>query len=87
MNIIYYDVMMWYFIAANGDFAGSSRSRTFVASPMGDLLCANITLIDDSLYEGNEQFVVGFTNVPDAANRVGLGAIDQACVTIRDNDG
>ena len=54
---------------------------------MGGLLCANLSLISDALYEGNEQFVVGFTNVPDAANRVGLGAITQACVTIRDDDG
>lgn len=72
---------------ANSDFVERSLSQTFVASSVGGRLCANITLIGDSLYEGNEQFVVGFTNVPDTANRVGLGAIDQACVTITDNDG
>ena len=72
---------------ANSDFVEGSHSQTFVASPVGGRLCANLTLTGDSLYEGNEQFVVGFTNVPDTANRVGLGALSQACVTLRDNDG
>ena len=54
---------------------------------MGNQLCTNIELIDDTLYEGNEQFIVEFINVPDPANRVSLGAISQACVTIVDNDG
>ena len=62
-------------------------SQTFSSSSMGNQLCANIELIDDTLYEGNEQFIVEFINVPDPANRVGLGAISQACVTIVDNDG
>ena len=79
--------MMWYFVAANSDFDSSSSSQTFSASPMGNQLCADILLIPDEQYEGNEQFVVEFTNVPDSANRVGVGAISQTCVTIIDNDG
>ena len=46
----------------------------------------NITLFGDTIYEGNEQFVVTFVNVPNAAERVGLGDISQACVTIDDTD-
>ena len=57
----------------------------FVASPVGNQLCVNISIFGDILYEGNEQFVVRFVNVPDAANRVGVGAISQACVTINDD--
>ena len=54
---------------------------------MGGQLCADIDLIPDILYEGNEQFIVEFTNVPDSANRVDVGAISQTCVTILDDDG
>ena len=54
---------------------------------MGGQLCADINLIPDTLYEGNEQFIVEFTNVPDSANRVNVGAINQTCVTILDDDG
>ena len=54
---------------------------------MGGQLCAGIDLIPDILYEGNEQFIVEFTNVPDTANGVGVGAINQTCVTILDDDG
>ena len=79
--------MTWYFIAVDSDFDSSSPSQTFPASPMGNQLCADIFLIPDEQYEGNEQFVVEFTNVPDSANRVGVGAISQTCVTIIDNDG
>ena len=78
---------MWYFATVNSDFDGGPYSETFSASPMGGQLCADIDLIPDVLYEGNEQFIVEFTNVPDSANRVGVGAISQTCVTIFDDDG
>ena len=79
--------MMWYFVVAGSDFEGDSSSQTFPASPLGNQLCADIFLIPDERYEGNEQFIVEFTNVPDSANRVGVGAINQTCVTIIDDDG
>lgn len=48
----------------------------------------NIPIIPDSTYEGNEQFIVEFSNIPDSARRVGVGDISQACITIDDsNDG
>ena len=80
--------MMWYFVIAGSDFEGGSSSQTFPASgPLGNQLCADIFLIPDERYEGNEQFIVEFINVPDSANRVGVGAINQTCVTIIDDDG
>ena len=79
--------MIFLLSLANGDFDVRVPPRTFVASPTGGQLCVNITLIGDMRYEGDEQFLVRFTNVPDAMNRVGLGMIPQACVTILDNDG
>lgn len=60
---------------------------TFMRSDESGQLCANIEVIDDQNYEGDEVFVVKFTNVPDADNRVELGLIDEACVTIQDDDG
>ena len=73
-------------LSANSDYVEVERSQTFVASTVGNQLCVDIPLIGDSIYEGNEQFVVKFVNVPDAANRVGVGAISQACVTINDKE-
>ena len=78
---------MMHRVAAVSDFHNRQLSQTFSASSMGNQLCANIELIGDELYEGNEQFIVVFTNVPDSTNRVGLGAINQTCVTIVDDDG
>ena len=60
---------------------------TFMRSDESGQLCANIEVIDDKNYESDEVFVVKFTNVPDADNRVELGPIGQACVTIQDDDG
>ena len=54
---------------------------------MGSRLCANISLIEDTTYEGNEQFLVTFGNLPDVAAGVFVGLINQTCITILDDDG
>lgn len=73
--------------SGDNDFDLKELSATFIASTAGNKLCVDIPIISDVVYEGNEQFIVKFVNVPDAANRVGVGAISQACVTIIDDDG
>lgn len=74
-------------LSGDNDFVVVEPSETFVASAVGNKLCIDIPIISDVVYEGNEQFVVKFVNVPDAANRVGVGDISQTCVTIIDDDG
>lgn len=44
----------------------------------------DIDIIPDTLYEGNEQFLVTFGNLPNA--QVNVGQFEQACVTIVDDD-
>ena len=58
---------------------------SFPPSSTGNKLCFDVTIISDVIIEGNEQFVVKFLNVPDEANRVDVGEISQACVTITDD--
>ena len=45
----------------------------------------NIAIIDDTLDEFDEQFLVRFANLPNAQAR--LGPIPEACITITDDDG
>lgn len=47
-------------------------------------VCVNIPIIEDILYEGDEQFLVTFGNLPSA--QAGVGRIGQACVTIVEDD-
>lgn len=71
----------------NSDFDSMSIMQTFMASSTGRTLCVNITIIDDTIYEGDEQFLVTFgNNLPDPS-LAGVGPITQACVTIQDDDG
>ena len=72
-------------LIGNGDFDSMSKMQTFAASSTGSMLCVNITLIGDSIYEGDEQFLVKFGNLPNSQAEV--GPITQACITISDDDG
>ena len=51
---------------------------------MNTRVCINITILDDHVYEGDEQFLVMFGNLPNA--EAGVGLIQQACVTIVDDE-
>ena len=62
-----------------------SITLTFEASSTGSMLCVNITIIGDTIYEGDEQFLVTFGNLPNS--QAGVGPFTQACITIRDEDG
>ena len=57
-----------------------------MASATSGRLCKTITIISDQIYEGSEQFLVTFNNLPDEANRVEVGDISQACVLITDEN-
>ena len=48
-------------------------------------VCIDVPIVGDTLYEGNEQFLVTFGNLPNA--EANIGPIEQACVTIVDDDG
>ena len=59
--------------------------QTFDVSSMGSMLCVNITIIEDFIYEDDEQFLVIFGNLPNS--QAGVGPINQTCITIMDDDG
>ena len=72
-------------ITGNTDFRENTQTVIFPANATGNILCVDIGIIDDSLDEYDEQFLVQFSNIPNA--QAGLGAIPEACVTIVDDDG
>ena len=54
-------------------------------SPSDSRGCAQIAIIDDTLFEGDEQFVVRLHSF--SSSQVMVGEISEARVTIIDNDG
>ena len=54
---------------------------------MGTRHCVNITLMGDTLYEGHEQFLVIFGNLPNPDAGVGVGLIKETTITILDDNG
>ena len=61
-----------------------SDRRVFFDTTNTSRTCVDIPIVEDILYEGNEQFLVRFGNLPSA--QAGVGLISQACVTIVDDD-
>ena len=69
----------------NSDFVSSPITQIFQASDMGTRHCANITLIEDTRYEGDEQFLVIFGNLPNSD--AGIGLTNETTIIILDDDG
>ena len=67
------------------DFLSSPITQTLEASEVGHTLCANISIIGDTLYEEDEQFLVTFGNLPNSA--AGVGQINTTTITILDDEG
>lgn len=55
-----------------------------VGSEDGDLLCFNISIIDDSCFEGDHNFLI---NLVSPEQNVAFQPVQSASVMIRDNDG
>jgi hypothetical protein len=62
----------------------SNRTTLFFNTTSSDTLCFDPQIIGDALYEGNEQFLLTFGNLPN--EEANAGPIEQACVTIVDDD-
>ena len=73
------------YFAENTDFVAVEEEFTFDVSEGATTVCFDININDDSVYEGNEQFLVVFGDI--SSDRVDIGPISQACVTIIDDDG
>ena len=73
----------FYSFTGNSDFVASDKSISFNTTN-SSRICVSIPIIGDILYEGDEQFLVTFGNLPSAQARV--GSIGQACVTIVEDD-
>ena len=80
---VYY-LAFFNFLTDNNDFDARTKMQTFEASSTGGMLCVNITIISDTIYEGDEQFLVMFGNLPN--NETGVGFISQSCITILDDE-
>ena len=64
------------------DFVAKTETLTF--QPGEDCVCFNTTVINDNIaLEGDEQFRVIFGQL----NGATVGNVEEACVTIPDNDG
>ena len=58
-----------------------AQNITFPAASSGSRICPSFVIVDDSISEGNEQFLVGF--IPPPLTQRGLN--DVACITIIDD--
>ena len=67
----------------DSDFDSSDITLLFNTTS-SNRLCFSLQIIGDTLYEGNEQFLLIFDNLP--SDEAEVGAIEQACVTIVDDD-
>lgn len=69
--------------AGGTDFDDGNITLNFNTSS-SSRVCFDPRIIEDSMYEGDEQFLLTFGNLPsDEAN---VGPIEQACITIVDDD-
>ena len=53
--------------------------------PNGGRFCIDLSIIDDTIIEDQEQFELYFENLP--SDFATVGDIDTVCITIDDNDG
>ena len=69
----------------NSDINTAPQTVFFEASDSKQKLCVTFEVYDDVIDESDEDFIVKFSNLPNEQSV--LGAIPQAYITIRDNDG
>ena len=67
------------------DLPQASRMIIVPVSENGSLFCIDLLILEDSMFEDDEQFELFFQNLPSEFATV--GDIDTVCVTITDNDG
>lgn len=73
------------YIPGSGDFGTNEQTVMFEPSDNSSRQCINIQIIEDEVYEGDEQFLVNLGAISN--DEVIPGDIQQVCVTISDNDG
>ena len=89
-NLCVIDLLLFfYFCAEIDDFSynglNDSGITIFFDTSTSSRACINISIVRDKIFEGDEQFLVMFGNLPNA--EAGVGLIQQACITIVDDDG
>lgn len=72
-------------ITGGTDFLSAGQTVSVDPSDSGSINCAEIGIIDDVIFEGDEQFLVRFGSISNA--QVTVGEIPVACVTIEDDEG
>lgn len=71
--------------SGSSDFDSSDQTVSFARSDISSRGCVQIAIIDDSLFEGDEQFLLRLRSFSNS--QVMTGEISEACVTIREDDG
>ena len=69
--------------SAGSDYNTTAVEFVFEAQMADQLLCVNVPIIDDNVFEGNEVFLI-FMNTPDIYVQLDP---QYAFITISDNDG
>lgn len=85
MVLFYYDTVLYHQFVGNSDINTAPQTVFFEVSHLKQRLCVTFEIFDDVTDENDEDFIVKFSNLPN--EQCVLGAIPQAYITIRDNDG
>ena len=74
---------------ADTDFGGANVEATFASGTImiGDIACASISIIDDSVIEGDHSFTVSLSGVSPSGIATLSTELSNATVNIEDNDG
>ena len=62
-----------------------SLTITIPVSDNGSVFCIDLLIVEDSVFENDEQLELIFQNLP--SEYATVGDIDTVCVTVTDNDG
>ena len=66
------------------DFNSSDQTVSFGRSDSSSRGCAQIMIINDFLFEGDEQFLLSLRSFSNS--QITIGEISEACVTILEDD-
>lgn len=81
--------IVYYCITATGasDYADISMSVLFPAGVFFEIMCVNVTILEDSLVEGEESFTLVLNSSDSAVDLSNTFISTELFITIRDNDG
>lgn len=76
----------FFIIAGAGDYTSISRSLTFTPGTGSQQQCTDITILDDSVVENTENFLITLSTLEDDTQHVDFNSLNSATVLITNND-